>query len=105
MVSRLEKFCNGKLFNWVNSKDGFAIAKGKNVRAWRVLEFLVPILYLEMPTWVTITIGNTIFGALLEERKVDKVLVIKDVVRSLLTGWGSQSQLLLAPMSSTSTTM
>ena len=43
----------------------------KDPRVKRVLEFLVPLLYPEEPTRVTITVGNTIFGALSEERPVD----------------------------------
>ena len=70
-ASRTDKFIGGKFRHVVNPKDGFAIADCEDSRAKRVLEFLIPILYPEKPTWVTITVGNTIFGALLGERKVD----------------------------------
>ena len=43
------------------------------------------VLYPEKPTWVTIIVGNTIFGALLGERKVDWGLVMRDVVQRLLS--------------------
>ena len=52
----------------------------KEPRARRVLEFLVPLLYPEKPTRVTITVGNTIFGALSGERPVDWGVVVKDLV-------------------------
>ena len=70
-ASRTDKFIGGKFQNAANPKDGFAIADYKDSRAKRLLEFLIPILYLEKPTRVTVTVGNTIFGALLSERKVD----------------------------------
>ena len=66
-----DRFIGGKFRNAANPKDRFAIADCEDSRAKRMLEFLIPILYLEKPTRVTVTIGNTIFGALLGERKVD----------------------------------
>ena len=65
MVMRiLEKFVDGKFKNPVSPKDGYVVPDCKDMRAKLVLEFLVPILYPEKPTRVTITITNTIFGAL-----------------------------------------
>ena len=58
----------------------------KDPRVKRVLEFLVPLLYPEKPTRVTITVGNTIFGALSGERPVDWGIVVKDLVQRLLSG-------------------
>ena len=45
----------------------------------------MPILYSEKPARVIVTVGNTIFGAYIGERKVDWALVIRDTVRRLLT--------------------
>ena len=84
MASCSKKFCNGKLSKPVNPKEGFAVAKYKDVKAWQVLVFLVPILYSEKPIWVTIIVGNIIFGALLGEKKADWALVIRDVIKRLL---------------------
>ena len=64
----------------VNPKDGYAVVDCKDLRVKRVLEFLVPLLYPEKPTRVTITVGNTIFGALSGERPVDWGIVVKDLV-------------------------
>ena len=72
----------------VNPKDGYAVVDCKDPRAKRVLEFLVPLLYPEKPTRVTITVGNTIFGALSGERPVDWGIVVKDLVQRLLSGMG-----------------
>ena len=71
MASRMDRFIDGMFFNRVNPKDGYAVVDCKDPRAKRVLEFLVPLLYPEKPTRVTITVGNTIFGALSGGRLVD----------------------------------
>ena len=85
-ASRTDKFIGGKFRNAANTKDGFTIANCEDSRAKRVLEFLIPILYLEKPTRVTVTVGNTIFGALLGERKVDWGIVLQAVVAKLVEG-------------------
>ena len=85
-ASRTDKFTGGKFWNAANPKDGFAITDCKDSRAKRVLEFLIPILYQEKPTRVTVTVRNTIFGALLGERKVDWVVMLQVVVAKLVEG-------------------
>ena len=70
-ASQTDKYIGGKFRNAANPKDGFAIADCEDSRAKRVLEFLIPILYPEKPTRVMVTVGNTIFGALLGEWKVN----------------------------------
>ena len=71
MASRTDRYMKGKFSIRVNSKDRFAIADCRDGRDRRVLEFLVPLLYPKKPTRVTMTIDNTIFGALSRERPVD----------------------------------
>ena len=88
MASQTDRFIDGKFSTNVNPKDGYAIFECKDVRARRVLEFLIPILYLEKPTRVTIIVGNTIFGALSKERPVDWVLVMRSVVQRVFVGMG-----------------
>ena len=88
MASRTDRFIDGIFSGRVNPKDGYAVADCRDPRVRRVLEFLVPLLYPEKPTRVTITVGNTIFGALSEERPVDWGVVVKDVVQRLLFGMG-----------------
>ena len=85
-ASRTDKFIGGKFRNAANLKDRFAIADCEDSRAKRVLEFLIPILYPEKPTRVTMTVGNTIFGALLGERKVDWGILLQVVVAKLVDG-------------------
>ena len=81
-----DKFIGGKFWNAANPKDGFAIADCEDSRAKRVLEFLIPIFYPEKPTWVIVTMSNTIFGALLGERKVDWGIVLQAVIAKLVEG-------------------
>ena len=71
MASRTDWFIDGVFPDCVNPKDEYAVVDCKDPRVKRVLEFLVPLLYLEKPSRVTITVGNTIFGALSRERPVD----------------------------------
>ena len=85
-ASRTNKFIGGKFQNAANPKDKFAIANYEDSRAKRVLEFLIPILYPEKPTWMTVTVGNTIFGTLLGEWKVDWGVVLQAVVAKLVEG-------------------
>ena len=51
-----------------------------------MLEFLVPIVHPDKPTRVTRTIGNTIFGALSEERPIDWGKVFSELVQRLVGG-------------------
>ena len=62
-----------------------------------MLEFLVPLLYPEKPTRVTIMVGNTIFGALSGERPVDWGVVVKDLVERLLFGMGRSKATPICP--------
>ena len=80
MASRTDRFTKGKFSARVNPKDEFAVTDCRDGRTRCVLEFLVPLLNPEKPTRVTITVGNTIFGALSRERPVDWGQVMKDIV-------------------------
>jgi hypothetical protein len=64
-------------------KDGYAIEDCTDPRHRRVLAFLVPILYPEKPNRVTVTMGNTIFGALNGGRKVNWARIITNLVFQL----------------------
>ena len=75
-ASQTDKFVEGKFSTSINPKDGHAVVDCVDPREQRVLEFVVPILYLEKPTRITVTLANTIFGALSGIRKVSWGLVI-----------------------------
>ena len=97
MASRIDWFIDGKFSAPVNPKDGFVVAECKKARARRVLEFLVPLLYPEKPTRVTIMVGNTIFGALSKERLVDWGQVVKDIVQRLFSRMGKSKATPICP--------
>ena len=97
MASQTDRFIDRMFSGRVNPKDGYAVADCKDPRVKRVLEFLVPLLYPEKPTRVTITVGNTIFGALSGERPVDWGIVVKDLVQRLLFGMGKSKATLICP--------
>ena len=97
MASRTDRFIDGRFSGRVNPKDGYAVVDCKEPRTRRVLEFLVPLLYPEKPTRVTITVGNTIFGALSEERPVDWGIVVKDLVQRLVFGMGKSKATPICP--------
>ena len=61
------------------------VAECVDLRERRVLEFVVPIQYLEKPSKVMLTVENTIFGALSGVRKVNWGLVIEEVVGKLVS--------------------
>ena len=97
MASRTDRFIDGMFSGRINPKDGYAVADCKDPWVKRVLEFLVPLLYPEKPTRVTITAGNTIFGALSGERPVDWGIVVKDLVQRLLSGMGKSKATPICP--------
>ena len=97
MASRTDRFINGMFSGRVNPKDSYAVVDCKEPRARKVLEFLVPLLYPEKPTRVTITKGNTIFRALSGERLVDWGIAVKDLVQRLLSGMGKSKATPLYP--------
>ena len=75
---------NSQFSKSMNPKDGYAVSDCNDFRTKQVLEFLIPILYLEKSTRVTVTVGNTVFGVLLGDRPVDWGLLIYDVVTQMV---------------------
>ena len=80
MANRTDSFHEGRFAHVVDPKDGYSVKDCRNNRHRRLLEFLVPIVHLDKPTYVMITIGNTIFGALDGARPVDWGVVIRNLV-------------------------
>ena len=97
MASRTDRFIDGMFSGRVNPKDGYVVVDCKDPRVKRVLEFLVPLLYPEKPTRVTITVGNTTFRALSGERPIDWGIVVKDLVQRLLSGMGKSKATPICP--------
>ena len=69
----------------INPKNEHAVANYVDPRERRVLEFVMPILYLEKLGWITMIVGNTIFGALSKVKKVSWGQGIQEVVRELVS--------------------
>ena len=96
-TQRKEKYTEGKFANPPHPKDGYPLLECKDPRARRMLEFVVPILYPEKPTRVTVTIRNTIFRVYTREREVNCALVMRDTVKRLLTRIGKSKPTPICP--------
>ena len=64
LANRMDGYHEGCFIHQVDPKDGYSVEDFQNDQQHRMLEFLVPIVHLDKPTWVTISIGNTLFGVL-----------------------------------------
>ena len=83
LSNRMEGHHEGRFMHQVDPKDGYSVSDCRVDRHRRLLEFLVPIVHPDKPTRVTITIGNTIFGALDSGREVDWGVVFRDMAQRL----------------------
>ena len=54
------------------------------MREQRILEFIVPILYPEKPTRITINISNIVFGVLFGARPNSRRVVMQEIVGKLV---------------------
>jgi hypothetical protein len=80
-----------------NPKDGYSIDDCKDPRHKRLLAFLVLIVYPENPNRITVTWGNTIFGALNGGRKVNWARVITTLVVQLAARVGKSCATPICP--------
>jgi hypothetical protein len=83
LAGRKDEFVKGCFKDLPNPKDGYAIEDCKDPRHKRLLAFLIPIVYPEKPNRVTVTWGNTIFGALSGSRKVNWARVMTNLIVQL----------------------
>lgn len=97
MANRKDEYIRGKFQGMVSPKDGYAVEDCIDARHRRLLQFLVPILHPEKPTRVTITLGNTIFGALSGNRKADWARIFADLVSQLFSRIGKSRATPLCP--------
>ena len=88
LASWNNNYVDGKFTHVVNSKDGITVSNCRDARNHRLLEFIVPIIQLDKPTRVTITIGNTIFGPLDGSCPVEWRVVFRDLAQRLVVGIG-----------------
>ena len=85
LANQMDTYVDGKFAHLVDPKNGYPIRDCKDARHRRLLEFIVPVIHPDKPTRVTITIGNTIFGALDGCRPVDWGQVFRNLVKRLVT--------------------
>ena len=97
MTTQGEKFVEGKFIHPPHPKDGYPLPDCKDPRARKMLEFLISILYLEKPTKINITVGNTIFGAYTCECMVEWALVVRDTIKRLVTRIGKSKPTPICP--------
>ena len=92
LARRKDKFAAERFHSGLDGKEGYVINNCKSTRDRRLLEFMIPLLYPEKPTRITVTAGNTIFGAL-STRKVNWGGVFQGVVAKLVEtlGWNKSS--------------
>jgi hypothetical protein len=69
-------------------KDGYDIEDCTNPQHRRMLAFLAPIVYPDKPNRITVTLGNTIFGALIGGRKVNWAKIITNLIIQLASRIG-----------------
>ena len=97
MSNRTEGHHERRFMHQVDPKDGYSVSDCKVDRHRRLLEFMIPIVHPDKPTRVTITIGNTIFGALDGGREVDWGVVFRDMVQRLAKGVGKPKPTPICP--------
>jgi hypothetical protein len=83
LAGRKDEYVKDCFKDLLSPKDGYSIEDCKDPRHGRLLAFLVPIMYPEKPNRITVTWGNTIFGALNGGKKVNWVRVITTLVIQL----------------------
>ena len=97
LANWMDTYVDGKFAHQVDPKDGYPIRDCSTTRHRRLLEFIVPVIHSDKPTWVTITIGNTIFGALDGGRPIDWGVVFRDLVLLLAAGVGKPKSTPICP--------
>ena len=83
-ASRTDKFIQDRFSGRIYKKNEYSIDTCKDRRERQVLAFLIPCLYGAKPEQATITVGNTIFAALVGDKPVKWAQIISDVVQKLL---------------------
>ena len=97
LSNRTEGHHEGRFMHQVDPKDGYSVSDYRVDRHRRLLEFMIPIVHPDKLTRVTITIGNTIFGALNGGREVDWEVVFRDMVQRLAKGVGKPKPTPICP--------
>ena len=97
LSNQMEGYHEGRFMHQVDPKDRYSVGDCQNDRQQRLLEFLVSIIHPDKPTLVTITIGNTIFGALDGGREVAWGVVFRDMAHQLAKEIGKPKPTSICP--------
>ena len=84
MANQTVQYVEGKFLHKADPKDGFLVRECRDAWERRLLEFLVSIVHQDKPTRVTRTVGNTVFGALSGEQRVDWAKFFAELVNRLV---------------------
>jgi hypothetical protein len=84
----------GKFRGDVDPKEGFHPANCRSKRDRRVLEFLLPILNPDKPKRISLTMANTLFGAMSGIRPVNWGILIHEVIARALPHIGRKPSFL-----------
>ena len=93
-VGRRDGLFAGKFRGDADPKEGFHPENCRNRRERRVLEFILPILNPDKPKRISLTMANTLFGAMSDIRLVDWGLIIHEVVGRALPHIGRKPSFL-----------
>jgi hypothetical protein len=93
-ASRKDNFYVGKFRGEHDPKDGFHPGNCRNNRERRMIEFILPILSLEKPKRLSITMANTLFGAMSGVRPVNCGRLIQEYVEKSLPHMGRKPSFL-----------
>jgi hypothetical protein len=85
-----DTFFVGKFRTEQDPKDGFYPIDCRNPRDRRVTKFLLPILYPEIPKRLSITMANTLFGALSGKRPINWGRLIQELVEKSIPHIGKK---------------
>jgi hypothetical protein len=97
LAGRKDEYVKDCFKDLPSPKDGYSIEDCKDPRHRRLLAFLVPIVYPEKPNRITVTWGNTIFGAMNGGRKVKWARIITSLVIQLAARVGKSRTTPICP--------
>ena len=93
-AGRRDGLFTGKFRGDADPKDGFHPGNCRNLRERRVLEFLLPILNPDKPKRISLTMSNTLFGAMSGVWPVNWGMIIHEVVGRALPHIGRKPSFL-----------
>jgi hypothetical protein len=97
LAGRKDEYVKDCFKDLPSPKEGYAIEDCKDPRHRRLLAFLVPIVYPEKPNRITVTWGNTIFGASNGGRKMNWARIITSLVIQLAARVGKSRATPICP--------